>query len=57
MSHIPSELKAALDNHSHTTTSIEKFKNGMEKFFALYLAQTQIKDAGSVEDNALVIED
>ena len=54
---IRNELKTTLDNHSCATASIETIKNGMEKFFALYIAHTQIEEVGSIEDNACVIED
>ena len=51
------ELKTTFNNYSCVTALIEIIKNGMEKFFALYIAYMQIKEVGSIEDNVCVIED
>jgi len=51
------ELKTTFNNHSYTTASIEIIKNGIEKFFTLYIAHTQIKEVSSIEDNVYVIKD
>ena len=54
---IRNKLKTTLNNHSYTTASIETIKNSMEKFFALYIAHTQIKEVSSIEDNIYIIKD
>jgi len=54
---IRNELKTTLDNHSCAIALIETIKNGMEKFFALYIAYTQIEEVSSIEDNVCVIKD